>query len=89
MIKLANDKLVEGMQQLLDEKESALEHAITQVSLNQEQKSFLMAALELGYAAAFCARTYDICGSFWTADKYRERYLKIREKLDKAAQTKP
>ena len=47
---------------------------LSEIPLNQQQKSLVLIAMEFGYSAAFCSRTCDMNGNIFQEGRYDGRY---------------
>lgn len=72
--------MVEDIGQVFGRKQAELEKLLGEAELNQNQKKLVLTAMEFGHAAAYCARTCDMNGSFFAGDQYEGSYqgFKIR-----------
>jgi hypothetical protein len=64
-------------------KQTELEKILKETTLTPEQKKIITTAVKFGYSAAFCQRTSDMNGSYFSADRYREGYENIVKMLEK------
>jgi hypothetical protein len=70
------------MREVYSEKQKYLENALGEVELTPEQKELIKNAMEFGYAAAYCARTNDMNGSFYQAERYEDGYNLMKKKIE-------
>ena len=67
---------------VFNEKGEQLEKLLEEGELSDTEKQHIKLALEVGYAAAFCARTADMRESYFGAQQYQDRYQKIIKKVE-------
>lgn len=72
------------MRDVFSEKQGSLEKMLSNAALTPEQKAAMLEAMEFGYAAAFCESRCDMNGSSFQAQRYKDSYDSIKEKLQKS-----
>lgn len=69
------------LRSIFTKKQRELERLLGEVSLTPDQKKVILTAMEFGHAAAFCSRTCDMNGSYFSADEYEGAYHEMKRVL--------
>lgn len=72
---------MENMIDEFSERKADIKKILETAKLTNNEKKTILTAIEFGYATAFCERTFDMNESYFQAQKYRNIYEQIREKL--------